>query len=120
MHPMQAARRQNANRPGLGARGGEWGGFPVITSSAVPEETIVFLDPDQIALAMGNAEIRTSDQASVDMADSSSMTSGPSVAAAQLTSLFQTNSTGIIGSLTANWRVVRPGAVQWFDAQSIF
>ena len=80
---------------------------------------IIFLDPDQIALAMGTASVRTSDEASVDMSDTSSMASAPTVAAAQHTSLFQTNSAAIIASLTANWRVVRAGAVQIFDAQSL-
>jgi capsid protein len=117
MNPFQAARLNSAERPNVGARGGEWGGFPVLTSTACPEGIFVLLDPDQVALAIGNAEIRASDQASIEMSDGSSMTSAPSVTAATLTSMFQVNAMAIIGSLTANWRVIRPEAVQVFDAQ---
>jgi hypothetical protein len=35
-----------------------------------------------------------------------------------MTSLFQTDSIGVIGSMTANWRVIRPESVQLFDLQS--
>ena len=118
MHPFQAARLNGAARPNIGARGGEWGGFPVLTSTAVPEGIFVFLDPDQIALAIGNADIRASEHASIEMSDGPSMTSGTSVAQSTLTSMFQTNSTAVIGSVIANWRVIRPESVQTFDAQT--
>ena len=118
MNPFQAARLNSAARPNIGARGGEWAGFPVLTSTACPEGIFVFLDPDAVAIAMGNADIRASEQASVEMANSSSMTSGSSVSAATMTSMWQTNSVAIIGSMSANWRVIRPEAVQVFDAQA--
>jgi hypothetical protein len=116
MHPLQAARMSGSERPGLGANGGTWAGFKVLTSTAHPDGSFTLIDPDYVALALGNAEIRASDEASVEMVDSSSMASGPSVAAASMTSMFQVNAVAIIGSLNANWAVVRPEAVQTFDA----
>jgi hypothetical protein len=118
MNPFQAARLNGASRPNIGARGGDWGGFPVVTSTGCPEGIFVLLDPDQVAVAMGGASIRASEQATVELSDSSTMTSGPSVAATTLTSMWQTNCAAIIGSLTANWRVIRAEAVQVFDAHA--
>jgi hypothetical protein len=118
VNPFQAARLNSAARPNIGANGGTWAGFPVLTSTAVPEGIFVFLDPDQVAVALGNPNVRASQEAAVEMVDSSSMTSGSSVSATTMTSLFQTDSVGVIGSMTANWRVIRPEAVQVFDAQA--
>jgi hypothetical protein len=118
MHPFTAARLNSAARPNIGANGGNWAGFPVLTSSAHPEGSFTFLDPDQVAVAMGSPEVRASDEADVAMVDSSSMASGLSVTAASMTSMFQVNAVAIIGSMTANWRVVRPESVQLFDAQA--
>jgi hypothetical protein len=118
MHPFQAARLNGAARPNIGANGGTWAGFPVLTSTAVPEGIFVLLDPDQVAVALGNPSVRASDEASIEMVDSSSMTSGPSVSASNMVSMFQANCTALIGSLTANWLVIRPEAVQVFDAQA--
>lgn len=102
----------------MGARGGTWAGFPVLTSTACPEGIIVLVDPDYVAVAMGNPNVRVSQEAAVDMSDASSMTSGPSVSAANLTSLFQVNGLGLIGSMNANWRLTKAEAVQAFDAQA--
>lgn len=118
MHPFTAARLYGAARPDIGARGGSWAGWPVITSSAVDPETFVFLDPGQIAVAIDNADIRASRQASVDMADNTSQSSSATVAATNITSMWQSNSTAIIGCVDANWRVIRPEAVQYFSTQS--
>jgi hypothetical protein len=117
INPYQAARLYGAARPDIGARGGSWAGFPVVTSTAMPDGFCALIDPAQIAVALGNADIRSSENAVVDMQDSSSMTSGPSVAAATGVSMFQVNARAIIGSISANWRVVRAGSVQLFDLQ---
>ena len=118
MNPFQAARLNGAARPDIGVRGGSWAGFPVITSTGCPEGIFVLIDPDQIALAAGGVDIRTSQEAAVEMQDSSSMKSATTVTAATLTSLFQTNSTAILGSMNANWRLMMPGAVLVFSAQN--
>ena len=118
MHPFQAARLYGAARPDIGSRGGSWGGFPVITSSAMTEGFFALIDPNQIAVALGDADIRASDNAAIEMSDSPSMTSGTSVAAVSTVSMFQVNCRAIIGSISANWRVVRDNSVLLFDLQS--
>ena len=47
----------------------------------MPDGFFAIVDPDQIAVAIGDANVRSSDVANVEMSDGPSMTSGPSVAA---------------------------------------
>jgi hypothetical protein len=101
----------------VGARGGTLGGFPVLTSTAVGAEDIILIDPSQVVLAVGNVSLRATEQAAIELVDSSSMASAPTPTAANLTSLFQSDSVAIIGSITANWRLLRPGAVLLFNTQ---
>jgi len=84
----------------------------------MPEGFFALIDPDYVAVALGNADVRASEQAVIDMQDSSSMTSGSSVAATTGVSMWQANARAIIGSISANWRVTRIGAVQLFDLQN--
>jgi hypothetical protein len=116
MHPLQAARMSGSEYPGLGANGGTLAGLKVVTSTAHPDGSFTLIDPDYVALALGSPEVRASTVASVEMVDSSSMTSAPSVAAANMVSMFMVNATAIVGSVNANWAVVRPEAVQTHDA----
>ena len=119
LNPWTAARLSGAARPNVGARGGSLAGFPVITSTAVNPEDIIVLDPACIAVAMGNADLRVSQQASVQMDSAPSMTSttdGSGVTAVSQVSMWQTNSTAFIGSINANWRLTRDNAVQVFNA----
>jgi hypothetical protein len=118
MNPWQAARLNSAARPNVGKNGGDWAGFSVITSTAVPEGIFVLIDPEQIAIAMGGAEIDASSEADIALVDSSSMTSAPTITASTMTSLFQSGSTAIRGTLSANWAVKKNEAVQVFDAQA--
>ena len=116
VNPWQAARLSSAARPNIGAQGvTSWAGFPVITSTACPEGVAVLLDPTQIAVAIGDANVRASENAMVDMQDSSSMASGPSATAATGVRMFQVNRAAIIGSISANWRLLRAESVQVFD-----
>ena len=91
INPWQAARLYGAARPDISTRDRSRGGVPVLTSTAMPEGQFALVDPDQIAVALGEADVRASDHAMVDMQDLSSMTSGPSVAAATGVSMFQVN-----------------------------
>ena len=118
MNPWQAARLSSAARPTIGVKGGTLAGFGVVTSTAVQDGIFILIDPDQVALAVGSANIRASEQGAVEMQDSSTQSSGASPTATTLTSMWQTNSVAIIGSITANWRVVRADAVQVFDASA--
>src|SRR5262249_26514214 len=74
LHAWQAARLSSAARPNVGARGGTLAGVPVFTSTAMPEGQMAVLDPNLIAVALGNPDVRASDQATVEMVDVSSMT----------------------------------------------
>ena len=58
MNPWQAARLSSAARPTIGARGGTWAGIPVITSTAFPEGQFALVDPNQIAVAMSDADVQ--------------------------------------------------------------
>jgi hypothetical protein len=113
LHPATAARISGAARPDVGR--GFWGAFPVLLSSAVGIEEIVILDPSQIAVALSPAGLRVSSQAAIDMSDTSSMASGGTVAQASMVSMFQTNSKAIIGSVNANWAVLRDDAVMVYN-----
>ena len=76
----------------LGATGGSILGIEVLISDAQGFDTISLIDGTGLAVAMGPIEIRSSDQAVVEMVDSCSQTSGPSVSAVQAVSMFQTDS----------------------------
>src|SRR5262245_61191718 len=67
--PGLAAKLSSADRPLVGARGGELQGVPVITSPYVPSGLIVLLDPSGVALAEGVSEIETSDKTTIEMVD---------------------------------------------------
>lgn len=110
MSPLLGAKLSGQSRPNIGARGGEWAGVPVITSADVPAGTIVLIDPTGIALIEGPGSARTSDQASIQMVDESTLNSATPTPA-QLVSMWQTNSLAIMTGRFVNWAVARPGAV---------
>ena len=110
MPPLLGAKLSGPSRPNIGARGGEWSGIPVITSTDVPAGTIVLIDPTGIALVEGPGSARTSDQASIQMVDESTLNSATPTPA-QLVSMWQTNSLAIMTERFVNWTVARPGAV---------
>jgi hypothetical protein len=118
LNPFTAARIQSANRPYVGALGGSLGGWPVITSQSVLPEDIVLIDGSGIAVALGTAWVRMSDNAAVEFDSASGQTSDGPVAASGLTSLWQCNSRGYIAAMQANWRNTRPGSVAVFNVQS--
>jgi hypothetical protein len=53
---------------------------------------ITLVDASGLAVVMGEIELRSTEQALVEMVDSSSQTSGSSVNAVNMVSMFQTNS----------------------------
>ena len=83
----------------------------------IAPDSFIFMDPSQIAVAMDSAEVRSSGQGTVELANSSNQSSVDTVTAANQTSLFMTNSTAILGEMSANWRLLRPEAVA-FQVQS--
>jgi hypothetical protein len=134
MEPKIAARLANANRPGIGARGGSWGGIPVITSSHMPGGMIGLVDVTGVAVVMDDnaSGIRVSRQGSVTMenpalqssigdpqiADSPSLTA--ETVASSNVSLFQTNSVGILAERHVGWRVIRPGSAVYVSGIADF
>jgi hypothetical protein len=89
-----------------------------LTSTSMPDETYLMVDPSKVAVAMDAPEVRVARNATVELADSSSQSSVDTVTAAEQTSMFQTNSSAILGEMYANWRVITPDAVKLFSAQS--
>jgi HK97 family phage major capsid protein len=94
--------------PDLGPRGGSVIGIPVQTSLGSPRDSgggqIALIDGSGIAFGIESLAISPSDQASLAMADNPS-------GAAQMVSLFQTNSTAFLATIYANWEVQRSGGV---------
>jgi hypothetical protein len=119
MNPWRAARVYGAARPDIGMRGGTLNGVPVLTTTGCPEEIIVLLDPAAIAVASEGAEIRMSGNASLEMETAPANASAPTVASSEQTSMFQTGSVAVIGSVFASWRVLRPESVVYFNAPAV-
>lgn len=111
--------------PGITMNGGTLFGLPVIVSQYVPTEfdadaagtdyvsgaLVALVNASDIYLAdEGGIEVKMSQEASLEMADNPS---GSSVTptAAQLVSMFQTNSVAFLAERTLNWAKRRPGAV---------
>jgi hypothetical protein len=119
MNPWTAAKATSAARPNIGLRGGELNGAPVIVSTACPPELVIMLDPDAVAVAMDGADVRSSTECFLEMETAPSMTSATSVSAQTGVSCFQVGATAIIGSVRANWKLLRPESVTYFLAPAI-
>lgn len=106
--------------PGLGALGGTLAGLPVITSTAAEAEVnsddlsdITLLDASQISYAEGEAEMRTSTNAMIEMDTApTGATDTPTASSATMVSMFQTDSVALLAQIHANWKVRRAGMVQ--------
>lgn len=119
VNPWDAARLYGAARPDVGARGGSLAGFPVLTSTAVPEGQIILLDPNQVSLAMDGAEIRVARETSIEMDSAPAGTTVTPTAGDQtLVSMWQVNSSAIQGFVFANWRLMKPNACKVYDLQA--
>jgi hypothetical protein len=106
--PLTFATMNGFSRPDIGARGGTIAGIPAIASEAAAD-SLVLLDGSAVALAEGSADVKVSRQATIQMADdptNSSATPTPTTA----TSLWQTNSVGVMAVRDISWKRVRSGA----------
>ncbi|TDU31312.1 HK97 family phage major capsid protein [Panacagrimonas perspica] len=121
MHPTTAAGIGLSRDSGgsfqfadVGPRGGAILGIPVLTSRMVPIDSnggiIALIDASGIAFGEGGSEVRSSDQASIEMSDTPG---GDSVTptGSSMVSLYQTNSTALLIEFETNWDRVRPGSV---------
>lgn len=95
----------------MGFLGGVFGGLRTIVTDSLPANTISIIDATGLAVATTPITVRSSDQATLELATSSSMASGPSVTASgSLVSLFQTHSVGILVERSMAFAPLRPNA----------
>lgn len=87
--------------PGVGVRGGELGGLPLLTSAAAPADALILLDGSEVVVADDSeAQIATSQNATIDMSD------GPS--GANLVGMFQAEASALRVSRWVHWTLRRP------------
>ncbi len=110
--------------PAMNRKGGELVGWPVIVSNAAkiagsPQfgEMIVAINPREVFLADDDqVSIDISNEASIEMVDTSSQQSTATSAGAQLVSMFQTSSEAIRGIRYVNWSKRRASAAAFIQA----
>ncbi len=105
--------------PDITMNGGMLEGVPVITSQYVPNESggamMILVNASDIWLADdGAVTIDASREASLEMSDAPANTSATPTAA-QMVSMFQTNSVALRAERFINWQKRRAAAVQVID-----
>jgi HK97 family phage major capsid protein/HK97 family phage prohead protease len=110
----------NQSFPGMTMQGGTLLGFPVVTSEAMvalgspDEDIIVAVKAGDIYLADdGVVTVDASDQASIEMLDSSLVQSGMTGTGASLVSLWQSGLIGIKANREVTWKLRRTGAARY-------
>lgn len=103
--------------PGIGPNGGTLAGLPVFASQYVPVESagsvVALVRGDEIYLGdEGGVRISVSDQASLIMDDNPSGDS-TTPTAAQMVSMFQTNSVAFLVERYLNWQKRRSQSLAW-------
>lgn len=103
--------------PGIGPNGGTLVGLPVFTSQFVPSMSdgpvVALIKGSDIFLGdEGGIQVSMSDQASLEMSDAPTGTS-KTPTAAQVVSMFQTNSVAFLVERFLNWAKRRSSAVAW-------
>lgn len=91
-----------------GARGGDVGGIPLVTSTAVPAGVVALVDPAGILLADGGITLDMSDQTTIHFGPDSNGDYA-------VVSLFQENLVAVLAQRYLNWKTVRPGAVSYIS-----
>jgi hypothetical protein len=100
-HAVEIAAAIGTDR--LGLRGGELFGAPAHTDPAA--ETVYLVDPTRLALAVGSVDIEVARHASLEM-DDDPQHGGTSPTAANLVSMFQTNSVAFLVGVFVNWEAL--------------
>jgi hypothetical protein len=95
----------------LGWNGGELMGINVIASEAQGSNRLTLADATAIVYGDNGTEIRTSDQAAIEMLDNPTNASGPSVTATSLVSPWQTNCRVLLAERRISVRVVDTDAI---------
>lgn len=111
----------NNDFPDITMRGGSLRGFPVIVSETLTSvgspstQTIIAVKASDVYLADdGVVTVEASDQASIEMQDSSSQ-SAISGTGASLVSLWQTGAVGLMALREITWKMRRATAVQYIS-----
>lgn len=96
--------------PGLGMRGGELQGIPVITSENVPAGIVAIINASDVLYADdGEVAVDMSREASIEMKDQANITqNGIAGTGAAMVSMFQNNMVAIRAEHTLNWKRRRP------------
>ena len=124
MNPVNAisiALTQNAGGDfpfAAGLQQGTLQGYPVLQSSAVTAGMVILVDAADFFSATGDEpRFDVSDQATLHMEDTTPLAIGtagtPTVVAAPVRSLFQTDSIALRMMLDMNWAMRRSGVVAW-------
>ena len=90
--------------------GGSYAGVPILVSDAQSSNRITLVDASGLAVVMGEIELRSSEQALIEMADTSSQTSAPSVSAVSMVSMFQSKSRCLRAERSLAVKPIRPAA----------
>jgi HK97 family phage major capsid protein len=97
--------------PGVGPRGGELLGIPVLTTRSSVDDssggTLTLIDPTGISAALGTLSVDTSEHATLQMSDDPDDAGSPVFNV----SLYTTNSVAFRAEIAANWSLQRAGAV---------
>lgn len=109
MDATTATQLSGADYPGIGARGGNLLGIPVITSAGAKRDVtggqIALIDPTQIAYGEnGMAAVDASREAAIVMSDDPGSSD-------VLTSLFQINAVALRAAMYANWQADASGVL---------
>lgn len=96
--------------PAMSATGGEMANLPALVSSGVPAGMIYLLDASGIAADADEVDVRVSNQADVLMDTAPSMNSATPTAA-QMVSMFQTNSVALLATAMFGAQRLRDDAI---------
>lgn len=108
--------------PSLTMVGGYLAGFPVIVSEHLTAvgspstQSIIAVKASDVYLADdGVVTVEASDQASIEMADTSSQNAGTGAGASSLVSLWQAGAVGLMANREITWKLRRSSAVQYIS-----
>ena len=112
----------NLAYPTVTPTGGTLAGFPIFVSNYAPTDShgsvIALVKGSEIYLGdEGGIDVAMSDQASLIMSDSPTMASATTPTAAQMVSMFQTNSVAYRVERFLNWQRRRAEAVAWMKVE---
>jgi len=93
----------------LGVNGGELAGVTVVGSDAQTAGRLTVLEPSGIAIGATPIDIRSADQATIELNDATTQSSG-SPTATSMTSLWQTNSVAILCERRLAIKPIRPSS----------